>query len=153
MRRFLMVTSLVLGGTISAAAQSPTPNSGSSVFSMPGQVVGKSSITKVGTAPPQVGQPAGTPIDYLGPGGMPVQTAKPQGQIIDLSNVVAPITAPLAPDLRPNQNRNAIERTYDKILIAIGLAPPPSVVNQSGNWTPGISRRNRERNKFTWWRD
>jgi hypothetical protein len=118
---------------------------------MPGHAVGKSSIVRVGEAPPGVGQPAGKPISYTGPGGMPVQTARPQGKIIDLTNLSAPLSAPLSPDLVEPEPRSVFTQAYERWLKFIGLDNPPPPTTP--NVTPGIFRRNRERNKFTWWRD
>ena len=118
---------------------------------MPGTAVGKSSVVKVGESPPGVGQPAGKPVGFTGPGGMPVQTARPPGKLIDLSNLSAPITAPLSPDLVVTEPKSVFTQAYDRWLKFIGLDNPP--VRTTSNFTPGISRRNRERNKLTWWRD
>jgi hypothetical protein len=99
--------------------------------------------------------PAGTPIPKAvpaagarvgtGPTGIPslLDPRSPQGQVVDLKNVIAPY--PGMPNPTPS--------FWDQLQArwAAMLGPTPSVV-QPTNWTPGISRRNREREKERMWR-
>lgn len=147
-----MVRPLAAALVLAAApAFAQTPVAGP--FGSPGSVVGRSSsVSPAGQKLPNAAPPAGTPIGFTGPGGMPVQSARPPGKVIDLSNLAAPLTAPLAPDLAgPQQDKTMLQKVYDQWANLIGLSKPPAATVP--NYTPGISRRNRERNKFTWWRD
>jgi hypothetical protein len=79
---------------------------------------------------------------------MPVTTVPPPGKMIDLSNLAAPLTAPLPPGMGPDRDKTALERLYDKWAAMIGIAKPQEDLRT--NWTPGISRRNRERKRLGW---
>ena len=57
----------------------------------------------------------------------------------------------LPPELAGTQDKTALQKVYDQWAKLIGLSKPDPV--KVANYTPGLSRRNRERNKFTWWRD
>jgi hypothetical protein len=147
MPRLIAASALLLvAGPV--VAQTPI----NSPFGRPGQVVGQSStLMPAGQTFAPAGQPVGQPIGYNGPNGQPINTARPEGQMIDLSNLAAPLTAPLPPGLVPAREKSALEKVYDSWARLIGLSKPdPAKV---ANYTPGLSRRNRERNKFTWWRD
>jgi hypothetical protein len=103
--------------------------------------------TPIAAAAPKVGTPVGTP-----PGGQPNQTSMPPGFNFDLKNVVAPVNPEyLPPSLRPQQKESLFDAAFKKWLEAFGLAKPPEIKN---NFTPGMSRRNRERaRERAWWRD
>lgn len=103
--------------------------------------------TPVAAAAPKVGTPVGTP-----PGGQPNQSSMPPGYNFDLKNVVAPVSPEfLPPALRPQQKESLYDTAFKKWLEAFGLAKPPEIKN---NFTPGMSRRNRERaRERAWWRD
>jgi hypothetical protein len=149
-----MLTAAVIGGVCagSAAAQTTgqmvTPGG---PFAVPGVAVGQS-VLPVGQRQAPVGQPAGTPIGFVGPGGMAINTTPPPGQVIDLTNLAAPLTAPLPPGLGPTQSQSVLQRLYNSWATAIGIQKPPPQ-NLQTSWTPGISRRNRERAKQAWVRD
>ena len=116
-----------------------------------GTPVGNPMLKSVGTpipqAAPAVGQKIGTP-----PGGQPTQTSPPPGFNFDLKNVVAPVNPEfLPPALRPQQNQSLYDAAFKKWAEAFGLVKPPE---QKNNFTPGMSRRNRERvQERQWWRD
>ena len=107
----------------------------------------KSVGTPIPQAAPQVGQKIGTP-----PGGQPQSPQPPPGFNFDLKNVVAPVNPEfLPPALRPQQNQSLYDAAFKKWAEAFGLVKPPE---QKIAFTPGMSRRNRERAKEReWWRD
>ena len=132
---------------LTAAAQNPP-----SPYSIPGTVVGRPSLAPVGVAFPKVGTQTGTPIGYQGPNGQPVNTGqRPAGQVIDLTNLAAPISAPLPADLAGSRPRSFLERQYDKWKDMLGFTRPTT---QPANfYVPGLSRRNRDRHKEEMRRD
>jgi hypothetical protein len=105
---------------------------------------------QVGTAVPK----SGTPLGYHGPDGKPINTEKPPGQVIDLSNLAAPLTAPLPPGLDAKP-KSVFQQVYDKWRSALGLTKPATPGTTTNNWTPGLARRNRERKQqqAMWARD
>lgn len=115
-------------------------------FNVPGTPVGQF-LSPVGERFPAVGQPGGTPIGYIGPGGMPVTTTPPPGSVVDMSKLSAPITGPLPPGMMP-ENKSLIQKLHEFWAKQLGLVAPQE--NLATNWTPGISRRNRARNKLPW---
>jgi hypothetical protein len=147
MIRRLLFAGLVLAlGASGAAAQnvlSPFPGSG-----VP---VGRPVFGTVGQTAPAAAPKAGQAIGYVGPDGKPISMERPPGQVVDLRNLAAPITAPLAPGLADSQPKSVFEKVYDKWRQAIGLDKPTSTT--ATNYTPGLSRRNRERRSMMWWRD
>ena len=88
---------------------------------------------------------------YLGPDGKPVSTTRPPGEVISMKNLVAPLSTPLPPGL-DNPQKNLMELIVDRMKTAVGLNKPPSAALQT-NYTPGISRRNRERREESRRRD
>jgi hypothetical protein len=133
--------------TTSAWAQSNEANPLLSSGTPVGSPLLKSVGTPVASAAPKVGTPVGTP-----PGGQPNQSSIPPGFNFDLKNVVAPVNAEyLPPALRPQQKESLYEAAFRKWLEAFGLSKPPEIKN---TFTPGMSRRNRERaRERAWWRD
>jgi hypothetical protein len=116
-----------------------------SPYPMPGTVVGRPALLPVGSAFPKVGNTIGTPIGYNGPNGEPVNPGqRPPGQIINLNNLAAPLAAPLPADLVGTPPKTYLQKLYDKWRDMLGFSNQPTVTN---NWTPGLSRRNRERHK------
>lgn len=145
MFRSLLALAGVLGATSLASAQSVL-----SPFATSGVPVGKPVFTAVGQAAPAVGTKPGQAIGYVGPDGQPISMQKPPGKVIDLTKLAAPISAPLAPGLTDNQPKSIFQQVYDKWRAAIGLDKPTAVAN---SYTPGLSRRNRERRAMAWMRD
>ncbi|QEL16068.1 hypothetical protein [Limnoglobus roseus] len=145
MIRILFGLAGVLVTTGFASAQSVL-----SPFATTGVPVGKPVFTAVGANQPAVGTKVGQAIGYVGPDGNPITTQRPPGQVVDLTNLAAPISAPLAPGLTDNQPKSMFEQIYDKWRAAIGLTKPATV---AANYTPGLSRRNRERRAMAWIRD
>jgi hypothetical protein len=144
--RSIFVGIAILLGSGGASAQnvlSPFPGSG-----VP---VGRPVFGSVGQTAPAAAPKAGQPIGYAGPDGKPVSMDRPAGTVVDLRNLAAPITAPLAPGLAESQPKSVFEKVYDKWRQAIGLDKPASAT--TNNYTPGLSRRNRERRSMMWWRD
>src|SRR5437867_4382779 len=124
---------------MAAFAQTNPP----SPYPMPGTVVGRPSLTPVGTAFPKVAPTKGTPLGYTGPDGNPINVGqRPAGQLINLNNLAAPLAAPLPPDLAGMQPKTYLEQMYDKWRSMLGFAPTPS--QPVSTWVPGISRRNKE---------
>lgn len=128
-----------------ASGQTPSP------FPSSGVPVGKPVFGQVGQTAPSAAPQAGQAIGYVGPDGNPISMQRPPGQVVDLRNLAAPITAPLAPGLTDSQPKSIFEKVYDKWRDAIGLNKPTT--NTNTGFTPGISRRNRERRAMAWWRD
>jgi hypothetical protein len=117
-----------------------------------GTPVGQPSLTPAGVAFPKVGTPGGTPVGYTGPDGRPINTGqRPAGQIIDLNNLAAPLSAPLQPGLMDPKPKTYLEQMFDKWKAALGFAPAPTP--PASFYTPGLSRRNRERHETKWRRD
>lgn len=140
---------VLLAGATAAPGQS-SMTSPPGPFATPGTAVGQS-VVPVGQKFAPAGAPAGTPIGYNGPGGMPVTTTPPPGQVVDLTNLSAPLTAPLPPGLGPTAQKSTLQKLYDSWAAMIGISKPAQ--NLQTNWTPGISRRNRERHRLAWVRD
>lgn len=142
---------LSLGSTIAFGVAASAQTEGTNPLLSSGTPVGSPLLKSVGTpiakAAPKVGSPVGTP-----PGGQPNQSTPPPGFNFDLKNVVAPVNPEyLPPSLRPQQKESLYDAAFKKWLEAFGLSKPPEVKN---NFTPGMSRRNRERaRERNWWRD
>jgi hypothetical protein len=145
--RSFAAAAAVVASAVTAAAQSPL-----SPFPGTGVPVGRPVLTSVGTKIPQAGTTAGQPIGLLGLDGKPISMERPQGQVVDLKNLAAPLSAPLTPGLADSQPKSVFEQVYQKWREAIGLSKPASLA-PPGNYTPGLSRRNRERRAAMWWRD
>jgi hypothetical protein len=139
---------VLAAGVVCAVAAQLAPAQNQSA--MPGQVVSSTvQFNRVGTTFPQVGARVGEPLNV--PANTPFMRRANlndpfdafRGTNLDGKNVIAPVTG--------LGNQNALERFYDKLKSAVGLAtqdplPPPPTV------TPGIFRRNRERAKERMWR-
>ena len=95
-------------------------------------------------------QMPGTPVG-TGPGGIPSpldpRAPAPPGQVIDLKNVVAPYPGMPKP---PPSIWEQLEQRWFALFQSDQPAQKPTT------WTPGIGRRNRERDKARqqqeWWR-
>ena len=121
---------------------------------MPGQIVGTGySLSPAGTAipkaVPKAGQPIGSP--FANTASKPYDPSRPydafKGTGIDPRDIAAPVVA--------FGDQSAVSKFYDKLKAVVGIAPsgPPSMAAVPG-YTPGISRRNRERaEKRMWQRD
>ena len=113
---------------------------------MPGTPVGTPLVQPVGAKLPQAVSPVGT-----GPGGVPSpldpRAPAPPGQVIDLKNVVAPYPGMPKP---PPSIWEQLEQRWFALFQSDQPAQKPTT------WTPGIGRRNRERDKARqqqeWWR-
>jgi hypothetical protein len=160
MRRLLAVVALgVAAGTATAQSGTATggvtnsrAGGGGAPASMPGQVVGNG-FGLAGSTP----QPVGTPLPSVGtPTSRPYDPSRPydvfRGTGLDTSKMVTPISA--FPPL-PGQEKNLIDRLYDKLDAFVSInpfarsaEPPPRPMNV----TPGIFRRNRERFDDRMWR-
>ena len=142
----------ILCGFAGLLASAAAASAQMSPFATSGVPVGKPVFTTVGTNQPAVGTKPGQPIGYAGADGKPISMERPPGQVVDLKNLAAPISAPLPPGLADSQPKSIFESVYEKWRAAIGLTKPtgPLAVN---NYTPGLSRRNRERRMLAWWRD
>jgi len=108
-------------------------------YVMPGgKPVGRPLIGPVGTQQPQVGTQfpkVGQPAGYNGPDGK-FTTEKPTQQVVDPKAVVAPYPG------MPGEEPDFWDRLYDRSMKLMGLNQPKIVQK---NYTPGLSRRNRER--------
>jgi hypothetical protein len=145
-RRSHFAAIAILLGTSGAFAQNVL-----SPFPASGVPVGKPVFGTVGQTAPAAAPKAGQSIGYVGPDGKPVSMERPAGTVVDLRNLAAPITAPLSPGLSDSQPKSVFEKVYDKWRQAIGLDKATSAT--TNNYTPGLSRRNRERRSMMWWRD
>jgi hypothetical protein len=108
---------------------------------MPGTPVGKPLLQPAGVPLPKAVPQAGAPVGS-GPGGIPDPLnpggPKPPGQPIDLSNVVAPYPGMPKP---PPSFWEKLEQRWMALFQSEQPAQKPT------QWTPGIGRRNRERDK------
>jgi hypothetical protein len=116
----------------------------SSPFPSSGVPVGKPLLTSPGQNLPSVAPKIGQPIGLLGLDGKPISTERPPGTPIDMKNLAAPLPAPLTGDA---SSKSIFEKVYAKWREAIGLSKPTTVAQ---NYTPGLSRRNRERRASMW---
>jgi len=132
----------MLSLAVSASAQAPLAG---------GTPVGRASFQPVGNGFAPAAPSAGTPVSYLGPDGKPVSTTRPPGEVISMKNLVAPLSTPLPAGL-DNPQKNLLELIVDRMKTAVGFSRPPSAALQT-NYTPGISRRNRERREESRRRD
>lgn len=133
-----------LAGTAVAQGQPSTYTVAPSGAAMPGLPVGSAMVAPAGTPIPKAVPAAGARVG-TGPTGIPslLDPRSPQGPQIDLKNVVGPY--PGMPKPAPT--------FWDKLEASwAALFGPTPMVAQSPNWTPGIARRNREREKERMWR-
>jgi hypothetical protein len=139
MRRIVALTSSVFAIPFASQVQAqPTPASNSPVFSMPGTTVGqlvKPVGTQVQKAVPQAGATIGSTPTNTAPTDL---TGSLPGQTIDLSNVVGPLPDSFKLPTEPT----AWQKFVEKYGASLGFTKPEP---KAPNWTPGISRRNRER--------
>jgi hypothetical protein len=135
--------------TNSAGAQN-TSNSGG--FTMPGQVVGsyRTQVTPVGQKAPAAAPQAGQSITANAM-QRPYDPNHPydmfKGTNIDPNSVVAPLVGPDGKQVVPP---DALDRLSEKIKTLWGLAKPAP---PRPPYTPGITRRSKERINHTWRRD
>ncbi len=133
---------LLTGGLVLAESQS------SAQFGqMPGIGVGKpvmlqpvgNQLPQVGTAVPRVGSnPTGLNMSQQNkqdPFGLNGLGIKPSQLAFDPKDVISPY-----PQM-PNGETSFWDRVYDRWLGLFGMDAPAT----RGNWTPGLSRRNKER--------
>ena len=145
---FAMITPSMLYAQTPPVSAAPTSGG---TFQMPGQTVGQYQLTPVGKEIPRAASQA-VPRVGTSPGGnpyIPDTSSQLPGQNIDLKNVVGPLPGSMKPPSDPTLWDKFVER-YGTNL---GLTPPQP---RAPNWTPGISRRNRERSMeraLMWWRD
>ena len=138
MRTLYTLLAVGLASSLAIAQTNPP-----SPYPMPGTAVGQPMLTPVGTPFPKVGAAVGAPVGYTGMNGQPVDLGqRPAGQLIDLTNLAAPLSAPLPPDLAGTQSTSYLGGLYAKWKAALGLAAPPTP--PTNPWVPGIARRNRE---------
>jgi len=148
LRIVLGVALFVSGGWVSAQGHPvtlPTRTPG-----MPGQVVGSSStaagVGPVGTRLPASAPMAGSAVG-TGAGGIPSpldpRMPQPAGRPLNTANVVAPYP------MMPNAEPGFWDSLYNRWAMLFGSSEP---AKRPTNFTPGISRRNRERDNM-WRRD
>lgn len=140
MRRFnnFLAAVALAGGPVigSAAAQQ-----------MPGTPVGRPVVTPVGFQQPL----AATPLPKVGTapnglGGIVGQTSP-----VDPKLVVAPYPTGSAPsNLTGAAPKSFWDRQYDRWLSLFGMESP---TKPPANWTPGLGRRNKDRQDAMWRRD
>jgi hypothetical protein len=144
MYRNWVAVALLLGAGATLSAQAPPPQIPGSVnnpFQMPGTPVGKPIVSPVGSQINKAAQQVGTAVG-TGPGGVPApldpRAPKPAGQEVDLKNVIAPYPGMPKPEMNFWQK---LEDRWFKLFESDQPAVRPP------QWTPGIARRNREREK------
>lgn len=137
---FALASSIVMGAASSADAQGLTG----------GTPVGRPVLLPVGQQVAPAAPKAGTAIGYRGLDGNPIGSTPPPGQVVDLNNLAAPLTAPLPPGMGPQQ-KPIWQKAYDGWRSLLGLDKP--AMNLQTNWVPGLGRRTRERREATWRRD
>ena len=142
MRR-LVTAAAVAASPLAAPAQTPTvsavptPSPG---FQMPGTTVGTQLLRPVGTQIPKAAPAAGSPVGSTPGATLPTDlTGTLPGQAINKAAVVGPL--PDSFDMLPTE-----PSLWDKFVAKFGaslgfISPEP----RAPNWTPGLSRRNRER--------
>jgi hypothetical protein len=138
-----------LAGPLAAQQPPQTVAVPASTFQMPGTPVGTPLLQPVGTPIPKAAPAAGTPVG-TGPGGIPTpldpRAPAPPGQVIDLTNVIAPYPGMPKP---PPSFWEQLQQRWFALFQSDQPAQKPT------QWTPGIGRRNREREKARqqeWWR-
>ena len=133
----------LVAATSVSVAQQPT------LFSS-GTPVGTPMLRSVGVQAPPAAPPVGQKVGTNPTAPKGTSSPTPPGFQFDLKNVVAPVDPSfLPPALRPPQNQSLYDTAFKKWAEAFGLAKPPE---QRVTFTPGMSRRNRERDR-QWWRD
>ena len=146
MRRVMLAVGVVcaVGLTGRGTAQNAGPG-------MPGQVVGSytGSVNPIGQRLPSVAPQAGLPVG-ANQNMRPYDPNRPydmfKGTNFDPSSLVVPLTGP---DGKPVTPPDALDRLSDKIKAFFVKNPPPP----PPPYTPGITRRARERNDMRWRRD
>jgi hypothetical protein len=129
-------------------------STGQAQLQLPTSVQPHPLLKPVGTRLPQAVPSAGTPIGMIPGGrspGLPTpqynQAQRPSGQMINMSNVVAPYPGQTAPE--PN--------VWEKLQASwFGLFHSEPATATRPSYTPGIARRNQERREdrlMRWLRD
>jgi hypothetical protein len=141
MRRMIAAIGLACAAASPAAAQ----------FTVPGQPVGTAfNLPNVGNRIPKAAPPAAMPIGT--PHILPYDPARHldvfKGTNIDPNSVVGPVSG--FPGIA-TQQPNLLERIYTKIATFTGFYKP-TLPNPVTTYTPGITRRNRERADDRMWR-
>jgi hypothetical protein len=138
-----------LAGGAAAALAGPLAAQQPDAAQMPGTPVGTPLVQPVGAKIPQAVPAAGAPVG-TGPGGIPgpldPRAPMPPGQVIDLTNVVAPYPGMPKP---PPSFWDQLQQRWFALFQSDQPAQKPTT------WTPGIGRRNRAREKAReqeWWR-
>jgi hypothetical protein len=153
MRRWtkaLGIACAVAGAVGITRAQFNIPPQSANTAMPGGQVVGSTYILNpAGNQLPQAAPQAGTPIGN--PLTQPYDPSRPMDQFkgtnIDPKSIVTPMSS--FPSLQ-TQNRSLLDRLNERLAAVVNFfepSPPPRPT-----WTPGISRRNRERAKERMWR-
>jgi hypothetical protein len=134
-----------------AAAQIGVPTGSQPPAAMPGQVVGSSyTLNPVATPIPRATTPAGSPI------GSPFAKPELGATINPFKNTNVDPKLLAAPAMgypgSPYQEPDLIDKVYDKLKSVTAFFKPSPA--QTTTYTPGISRRNKERAmERTWRRD
>jgi hypothetical protein len=115
-----------------------------------GQVVGSSYVlhpagNQLPQAAPQAGNAIGNPLTRPYDPSRPLDQFK--GTNIDPKNVAAPMSS--FPSLQ-TQNRSFLDKVNERLASVVKFFDPSDPPRPT--WTPGISRRNRERAKQRMWR-
>jgi len=116
-----------------------------------GQVVSTGfNLNPAGNRVPAAAPPAGTNVGN--PLLRPYDPNRPldafKGTNLSAKNVVAPVTG-----IPGTQQPDLLDRVYDKLGSVTKFFRPSAPQTPTQTVTPGIFRRNRERNKMEWRRD
>ena len=133
-----------------ASAQQPAPLGGGQVVSSGGGTLSPGTLGPAVPRIPAAAPPAGTNVGnpYL----KPYDPARPldalKGTSLNPKNVVAPVTG-----LPGTQQPDLLDRLAEKLGSVTRFFKPAAPQEMPQTVTPGIFRRNRERNKMEWRRD
>lgn len=140
------------GGPATAQLRGPGPGPAAGTAPIPGQIVSTAfdlptAGSPVPMAAPQAGTPVGSPLMRPYDPSKPLDVFK--GTNIDPRSVVTPVSG--FPGLA-TQQPDLLDRLYDK-LTAVTQFFRPTSPTPPRVYTPGISRRNKERRERMWRRD
>lgn len=149
MRRVVLAVGVLCAVVVTGRG---TAQNGSPGIATPGQIVGSFNgpINPVGNKLPSVAPPVGQAITANAQ-QRPFDPNKPydafKGSSFNPDDLVAPL---VGPDGKPIEPPDALDRLSDKIKAFFVKTPPPP---PRPPYTPGISRRNKERREMLWRRD
>lgn len=150
-RTGVAVAVALLTGGVAAGQLGPPGSTNNLTPAMPGQVVGNAINLKAAGAPVSQAVPSRADIKKLeSPTMRAYDPSKPydvfRGTNIDPTSVVAPV-----PNVPGSGEPNMLQRLYTKLGTVTGFITPSAPPTRT-TYTPGISRRNKERAMQRTWR-